>query len=80
MLGFLLKQRVTTGVATTNESESTMTKTTDQLIQALQPGHEVQISEAGETRVTVERTGDGLWLRFVRHTHNGFQVFRTSRV
>ena len=56
-----------------------MTKTTDQLIQALQPGHEVQISEAGQTRVTVERTGDGKWLRFVRHTQNGFQVFRTAR-
>lgn len=56
-----------------------MTKTTDQLIQNLQPGHEVQISEIGETRVTVERTGDGRWLRFVRHTASGFQVFKTAR-
>lgn len=56
-----------------------MTKAADQLIQALQPGQETQISDVGDTRVTAERSGDGRWLRLVRHTTSGFQVFKTVR-
>lgn len=29
--------------------------------------------------VTAERSGNGQWLRFARHTRNGFTVFKTAR-
>ena len=51
----------------------------DQRISALKPGHEVRISGDDAIWVTVERSGDGKWLRFVRHTHSGFTVFRQTR-
>ena len=40
-----------------------MTTTLDQRINGLEP----------------ERSGNGKWLRFVRHTPNGFTVFKTTR-
>ena len=46
-------------------------------IEALEPGEEMEISRAGEVRVTVERSSDGKTLRFVRHTADGFTVFQT---
>ena len=56
-----------------------MTTTLDQQINALRPGQEIRISGDKTIWVTAERSGNGVWLRFVRHTANGFQVFRTSR-
>ena len=56
-----------------------MTSPLDQKINALKPGQEIRISGDNTIWVTAERSGNGLWLRFVRHTANGFQVFRTSR-
>ena len=51
----------------------------DQQINALKPGHEIRISGDNAIWVTAERSGDGKWLRFVRHTPNGFSVFKTTR-
>ena len=56
-----------------------MTRTLDQRIDALQPGQEVHISGDDTLWVTVERSGNGQWLRFVRHTPNSFTVFKTTR-
>jgi hypothetical protein len=56
-----------------------MTTTIDQRIKALEPGQEIRISGNDAIWVTAERSGDGQWLRFVRHTHNGFTVFKSSR-
>jgi hypothetical protein len=58
----------------------TMTSTLDQRINALRPGQEIRISPGDTTIwVTAERSGDGKWVRFVRHTLNGFTVIRTAR-
>lgn len=51
----------------------------DQRLNALRPGQEIRISGDDTCWVTAERTGDGQWLRFVRHTLNGFIVFHTTR-
>ena len=51
----------------------------DQQINALKPGHEIRISGDNAIWVTVELSGNGRWLRFVRHTHNGFTVLRQTR-
>ena len=56
-----------------------MTHTLDQRIDAPQPGQEVRISGTDDLWVTAERSGNGKWLRFVRHTPNGFTVFKTTR-
>ena len=48
----------------------------DQRINALRPGQEIRISGDDSIWVTVERSGDGKRLRFVRHTLEGFFVFR----
>lgn len=56
-----------------------MTTTLDQQIDALKPGQEIRISGDDSIWVTAERSGNGRWLRFVRHTANGFTVFKTSR-
>ena len=56
-----------------------MTTSLDQRINALKPGQEVRISGDDATWVTAERSGNGQWLRFVRHTCRGFTVFKTTR-
>lgn len=55
------------------------TSTLDQRIDALQPGQEIRISGDDTIWVTAERSGNGKLLRFVRHTANGFTVFKTCR-
>ena len=57
-----------------------MIRTLDQRIDALQPGQELRLSGDDTIWVTVERSGGGKWLRFVRHTRNGFHVFKTVRL
>jgi len=44
-----------------------------------QPGQELRLSGDDTIWVTAERSGDGQWLRFVRHTRNGYHVFKTVR-
>jgi rRNA maturation protein Rpf1 len=56
-----------------------MTTTLDQRINGLEPGQEIRISGTEDLWVTAERSGNGKWLRFVRHTPNGFMVFKTTR-
>ena len=56
-----------------------MTTTLDQRINALKPGGEIRLSGDDAIWVTAERSGDGQWLRFVRHNPNGFAVFKTTR-
>lgn len=56
-----------------------MTTTLDQRLKALKPGQEVRLSGDDAVWVTAERSGNGQWLRFVRHTGNGFTVFKTTR-
>lgn len=53
-------------------------KTLDQKINELKPGQSIEISRVGENFVTVERSGNGKKLNFVRHNKNGWQVFKTS--
>ena len=56
-----------------------MTTTLDQRINGLEPGQEIRISGTDDLWVTAERSGNGKWQRFVRHTPNGFTVFKTTR-
>lgn len=56
-----------------------MTTPLDQRIDALQPGQAIRISGDDNSWVTAERSGNGQWLRFVRHTPNRFTVFKTTR-
>ena len=56
-----------------------MTTNLDQRINTLEPGQEIRISGNDAIWVTAERSGNGQWLRFVRHTSNGFTVFKTTR-
>jgi outer membrane biogenesis lipoprotein LolB len=55
--------------------------TTDAKIRNLKPGREIEISRTVAGRVTVERSGDGWTLRFVRWTADGrtSTVFKTER-
>ena len=53
--------------------------TIDQIIDTLRPGQEAEISRRGDIRCTVERSGDGRTIRFVRHRKDGFEVFRTAK-
>ncbi len=48
-------------------------------INALKPGQEIRISGNSEAWTTVERSGDGKTLRYVRHTLQGFDVFKTEK-
>jgi hypothetical protein len=48
-------------------------------INSLRPGQETRISGDANCWVTVERSGDGKTLRYVRNTPAGFVVFRTVR-
>ena len=56
-----------------------MHTTLDGRIDALTPGQEIRLSGDSAILTTVERSGDGKWLRFVRHTRRGFTVFKTTR-
>jgi len=48
-------------------------------INSLRPGQEIKISGDSKNFVTVERSGDGKTLRYVRHTPNGFKMFKTEK-
>ena len=78
-LGFGWVKRDDAVVATTRLKETTMTTILDQRINALKPGREIRLSGDDALWVTAERSGNGQWLRFVRHTGNGFTVFKTTR-
>ena len=78
-LGFGWVKRDDAVVATTRPKETTMTTTLDQRINALKPGQDIRLSGDDAVWVTAERSGNGQWLRFVRHTGNGFTVFKTTR-
>lgn len=45
----------------------------------LQPGQSTRISGDAACWVTMERSGDGKTIRYVRHTPRGFVVFKTVR-
>jgi hypothetical protein len=47
----------------------------DKKINSLKPGQSIELSRNEFAWVTVERSGDGKRVRFVRHTENGFVVF-----
>ncbi|AGG89944.1 hypothetical protein [Rhodanobacter denitrificans] len=53
--------------------------TVDHRINALQPGQSIRISGDAACWCTVERSGNGLQLRWVRHTPKGFKVFHRER-
>ena len=56
-----------------------MTTTLDQRLNALEPSQEIRLSGTDALWVTAERSGNGQWLRFVRHTPHVFTVFKTIR-
>lgn len=56
-----------------------MSPTLDERINSLEPGQDIRLSGDGTLWVTAERSGNGQWLRFVRHTPAGFTVFKTTR-
>jgi hypothetical protein len=51
------------------------------IVNSLQAGQSVKLSEpnADGTYCTVERTGNGETIRFVRHTVDSFTVYYTER-
>lgn len=49
----------------------------DKQINKLRPGQEIELSRSGNKRVTVERSGDGKVIRFVRYEGDSWRVFRT---
>lgn len=53
----------------------TTTPDLDRRIDALQPGHSLRVSGDDQCWVTCERSADGKWLNFIRHTPNGWNVF-----
>jgi len=59
-----------------NESISDM----DRKIDNLKPSQSTEISRGDNGYCTVELSGDGKTLRFVRHTDRGFHVFKECRV
>ena len=48
----------------------------DERINRLQPGQGFELSRGNGIVETVEPSGDGKRIRFVRQTKDGFQVFR----
>ena len=50
----------------------------DKKINSLKPGQSIEISRSNDKRVTVERSGNGKVVRFVRHSSDGQKVFCTS--
>ncbi len=55
------------------------TLTLDQRINALAPGHSVEIGCGKISRVTVMRSGDGKTLKFIRHSGDTSTVIKTCR-
>lgn len=53
--------------------------TTEQQINKLKPGQSVETSRVGHVWCTVERSGDGNTLRFVRHTCYKSTVFNVQK-
>jgi hypothetical protein len=53
--------------------------TVDQKINALKNGQSIEISRVGETFCTVERSGKGDVVRFVRHNGGTSEVYKTSK-
>ena len=53
--------------------------TLDQQIAAMNPGQSIRISGNDQVWVTVERSGNGKSVSFVRHTQNSSTVFKTSK-
>jgi len=53
--------------------------TTDKKIQALKPGHSVEISRTANGRCVAERSGDGTTLRFVRFIGDSWEVFKSCK-
>ena len=51
----------------------------DSRISKLKPGQSIEISRSNNQWVTVERSGNGRIIRFVRHNPNGFEVFKKIR-
>lgn len=51
----------------------------DAKINSLRPGGEMKLGGNKKVWTTVERSGDGKELRFVRHTPNGFTVFKKQK-
>lgn len=56
-----------------------MKQTTDDRIDAMKPSESIRLSGNDECWVTVERSGDGQALRFVRHTPTTSIVFKTCK-
>lgn len=56
-----------------------MEQAMDARINALKPGGSVRLSESSGIVVTVERSGDGKMIRFVRSSAGGFVVIRQRR-
>jgi len=54
-------------------------KNLDSRIADLEPGRSIEISKSGDVTVSVERSGNGKEIRFVRQTKNGFEVFKKSK-
>lgn len=50
------------------------------IAQGLRKGQSVRIGGNADTWTTVERSTDGRTLRYVRHTADGFEVYRTVEV
>ena len=51
----------------------------DQIISKLNPGQSARVSGDDKVWVTVERSGNGKELRFVRHTATTSTVFKTCK-
>lgn len=51
----------------------------DAKINNLKAGESIKLGGNDLVWTTCERSGDGKTLRFVRHTQNGFEVFKTVK-
>ncbi len=49
------------------------------LVSSLLPGQSVRIGGNASCWTTVERSGNGKTIRWVRHTPKGFSVYRSER-
>jgi len=53
--------------------------TVDQKIAKLRPGQSIEISRTETGYCTAERTGDGEFIKFIRHIGNTSTVYRTAK-
>ena len=53
--------------------------TTNQTISTLKHGQSARLSGDSRCWTTVERSGNGKTIRYVRHTPNGCEVFKEER-